>query len=567
MTTELLRPFRRRVRLCRAWQGAWIGALIGGLGAVVIALLDALNLILLSSTTLILVVTIAVAAATGFCVGLLRRVTDQQLADSIDRRAGLMDRTTTSLEEAKTEFGAAQVEDAETHLRGIQPNRLYRLRFGRIQFATMCTVAIPFAAVWVSQSPILKSPAQVAERTELKEAAKVIEHLPKPEERPERGKASRGEAERLKAEVEKFRKELEQAKMSKEVAMQKANELSEKAMEYAKGKKLDLATSTQTAQAALDKMKSDALAEQGMQLDPQTMAQLSKLSPEATQLRKQELEVKASAIREKLNEARAKAKAIDDRLKQSNLSQTEREELTQAKDRLSQQMQDIKKQLESLQKELDAIRNSKAIQELMQKISQRPEMKELQKMMQKLQQQAQGDPQVPNLTKEQIEEMRQKLQEMKEELEKLAEELKDPEAMKAFMQAMKEALENAQQCENGMCLGLGLGGLFGMGLGFPSPGLDNDVMGQDTGKVNHLDKPAQGGGKTTITQLKGRKQEQGREEFIEIRGPATVGKRSGVPYRQVLPAYRRKAEEAIRKNAVPKKHETRVKKYFESLGQ
>ncbi|MCC7229724.1 MAG: hypothetical protein IT203_04970, partial [Fimbriimonadaceae bacterium] len=53
--------------------------------------------------------------------------------------------------------------------------------------------------------------------------------------------------------------------------------------------------------------------------------------------------------------------------------------------------------------------------------------------------------------------------------------------------------------------------------------------------------------------------------YIEIKGPTTIGNRSGVKYTKVLPSYKRKAEQAIERKTIPKQHEKRVKEYFESL--
>jgi len=84
------------------------------------------------------------------------------------------------------------------------------------------------------------------------------------------------------------------------------------------------------------------------------------------------------------------------------------------------------------------------------------------------------------------------------------------------------------------------------------------------GKVNHLDTAAAGRGKTTPTvvdPLKG----DGPESYIEIRGPASLGARSAIPYRSVLPSYQRKEEAALGGGQIPKKHQKRVRAYFDSL--
>ena len=97
-----------------------------------------------------------------------------------------------------------------------------------------------------------------------------------------------------------------------------------------------------------------------------------------------------------------------------------------------------------------------------------------------------------------------------------------------------------------------------------SPGYMPTSSENNIGVVNHLDKPAAGQGKTTTTvvdPLKG----EGPESYIEIRGPASIGARSAIPYRSVLPSYQRKEEAALTGGQIPKKHQKRVRAYFESL--
>jgi hypothetical protein len=111
-------------------------------------------------------------------------------------------------------------------------------------------------------------------------------------------------------------------------------------------------------------------------------------------------------------------------------------------------------------------------------------------------------------------------------------------------------------------LGIGLMSALGLNGG---PSKDNFFM--DTDRINKLDKGVAGEGKTFETSVTGQRREDGKgeETYIEIKGPTSVGNRSSVPYKQVLPSYRKKAEEAIDRKKIPKQHEKRVKEYFDSL--
>ena len=155
--------------------------------------------------------------------------------------------------------------------------------------------------------------------------------------------------------------------------------------------------------------------------------------------------------------------------------------------------------------------------------------------------------------------------EMKKRLEALLAKLKDDAAMKEYLQQMIEAMKNgmmkAGQCERPGGLGMSLMAL----LGLKGNSVEDDGTFADTGHVNRLDKPEEGKGKTFESGISGARRETGEETFVEIKAPTTVGNRTSVPYRQVLPSYRKKAEEAMSRKEIPKDQEKRVRAYFESL--
>ena len=98
------------------------------------------------------------------------------------------------------------------------------------------------------------------------------------------------------------------------------------------------------------------------------------------------------------------------------------------------------------------------------------------------------------------------------------------------------------------------------------PGPDNDVMIADTGHVN-LQKPEQGKGKGNplFAPTERDNSRPGMEMTFEIKAPTFKGTKTSVPYKNVLPSYTKKAESALNKNEIPKEHQQRVKRYFESL--
>jgi hypothetical protein len=108
-----------------------------------------------------------------------------------------------------------------------------------------------------------------------------------------------------------------------------------------------------------------------------------------------------------------------------------------------------------------------------------------------------------------------------------------------------------------------LGSLFGLnGKG----GISQDKFFKNTGVVNKSQERQESKGTTTITQIKGdRDPTKHGETYIEIKGPTMVGNKSSVAYTKDVLSAKKKAEQAIDRQKIPKEHEKRVKEYFDSL--
>jgi hypothetical protein len=84
--------------------------------------------------------------------------------------------------------------------------------------------------------------------------------------------------------------------------------------------------------------------------------------------------------------------------------------------------------------------------------------------------------------------------------------------------------------------------------------------------INKTDKPQAERGTTNVTSVTGDKRPgTGPDQYVEIKAPTTLGNRTSVPYVNVLPSYRKKAEAAIYHQEIPKEQQKRVKAYFQSL--
>ena len=99
------------------------------------------------------------------------------------------------------------------------------------------------------------------------------------------------------------------------------------------------------------------------------------------------------------------------------------------------------------------------------------------------------------------------------------------------------------------------------------PGYGNETWVGPNGHLHPSEKPLASKGRTTPEMVSGLRREGGEEAYVEVRGPASAGARSTVPYTQVLAKYRKQAEEAISRKRIPKSRLKRVKDYFESLNK
>ena len=565
-----LEPFIRRIRALRALRLATWGALIGSIFAASWATIDAFGG--WATTPLALTLCVSIPAVIGAVIGFTQRVRSRDVIASLDRRASLENRLETANEISDEHgFASALRSDAEARLRDLRPRDLYRTRMGRPQAAVILAIAATTAIFLLGNSPALMSAKAKEARDAMKAQAEKIKRLTKETlDEPERKHELTEDEKRLADELRKRQQELERAKMTPEEALRKQNELAQKA-EDLKQKRDDAAKQDlKKAQTALEAWKKQELDKNGAKVDPK-MGEMSEAErTQAEQKLKQQVEqskAEEKAAQSKISDLQKRLDEINKKLANPNLSDAEHKALEAEKNQIEKDLADAKSALQKQQaisKELqEALKNvqlSKEAMDVFQKMANDPAFQELQKlaqkMMAKMQPNDQGEMQVPS---------KEEMEEMKRQLEELARQLKDPEAMKAYLDALREAIENME-------IGQGMGMIAG-GLGLGIPGMSGagapsqDIYTGDTGRVNHNDKPIANQGKTSATAVRGSRRETGPDTYVEIKAPTSLGMRTSVPYRQVLPSYKKKAESAMNRQEIPKEHERRVRAYFESLSK
>ena len=546
--------FARRVRFVRAWRGAAMGACLGALGAAGWSALDWMGHA--DATPLKMAVLVGGSTLVGTVAGAALRLPAKALRASVDRRGKLENRLTASAVDVP--FADEIRADAEAHLGAIRPAEIYPLRVGRWHAGALASMALAASIFLLGSTPLLLSADAKETREELMKKGATVERVLKENfETPEAEKEMSEAERRLVEEARRLQRDLEKGRMNKEEALQKANELQDKAMELAKQMAEQSTKSLDQAETAMEQMERAALEKANMgQVDPSL---LNMPQGQREELKKQNA-AKQADLKQRMEAIDKRLAEIAKKLAGKGLSEAERKALEEERKSLEAQKKELEAQMKEAQKQGEALKLSdegKAVLDKMRNHELMQEIRKLAEQMKRSNQQTKSGQ--PKLTPEQ-------LKEMKEKLEALLAKLKDDKAMQEYLQQMLEAMRRGMK-EGGQCLkpgalGMCLSGLLGVKGG---PGAGGDGAFLDTGHVNKLDKPAAGQGKTFETQISGARRETGEETFVEIKAPTTVGNRTSVPYTTVLPSYKKKAEEALGRQEIPKEHEKRVRAYFESL--
>ena len=555
-----LKPFSRRVRLARAWRGAALGAGGGALAGVGLVGLDAARIVFAEGWHIAALVGAGTVAGAG--IGLLRRVSEEQIAASVDRRGRLRDRLTTAREGSTLAFSDELDADARDAVDGLSPRKLYPLKTGRLHVAALALAAMAGGIFILETDPALLRPSLKPKAAEAKKKAAEIERVVARALDPK--EASSEELKRLAMEAKRLQKEIERDRLKPEQMMERGQKIADEAKKLAEQSAERSLKATEEAENALQKLQKAALEAKAI---PVRDLEQMPTSQQDAQAKVDAAEQAAKEADQAAKDAQAKAdaaqKALDAAMKKGGLSEEQKKAMENA---LKAAQDASAKAQEAAKQAQQALKLSKEAQEGLNALMADPAFKELQKMAAELRKNAEatkksGD-KSPTLTKEQLEEMAKRAEE-------LGKKLRDPKFREEFLKNLREALKNAKkgECESGMCLGLGLGlGLSPMGGGGPGP--DNDRMLFDTKRVNKSDKELEAKGKGNAGFVPTERGDgPGPETFVEIKGPSTVGTRTSIPMSRQIPKYRAEAESAIRSDAIPKKHHKRVREYFGGLGK
>jgi chemotaxis protein histidine kinase CheA len=604
---DRLRPYRQRVRILLMWRYGAMAGVAGAFVATLLSLLDWRGMLTVYPWQLSACIVAGVLM--GALYGLLLRVSDAAIAQLIDRRAGLKDRLQTAMEHTDGAhlFDLPLIEDAQNALQNADPKRIFRPQFGKWQKLFVGAVALTLFVQFLPQILAIALPERREEQKEIKQAAQEIQEVAKPileeAKKPDADELTK----RIAQNVELYNKRAREAKMNKQKALLRYNEILDEARKLEQQTQKRLEQAAQKAQTAGEQLQKLAeKSNQQNQLPPHLQQQLQNLHQQLQQqmqslqqqlqsgkdLQGRPLTAQQRAdLQQQLQRLQASLQAMQNP-NQANL-QAQMNDLQRKIDELQrmlqsgkdangnplskEQMEQLKKQLESLQQQMRALKLSQEAQEFLRKLMNDPAFKEamehlrkLAEQMQKLNQQQ--DPQQRKLTQEEIE---QRLQELERQLEELAKKYNSDEKIRELAQQILEQVKQMKklsQCQ-GACMGLGMGNCFGLGMGLGA-GAFGTKQKQAWDKGEFVGQPElfnQGDKQPELkipmkdTAVSGQPPlVPGAGDYMDYNAPPTPGG-SSIPLTQALPTYQKKAEQALSQQNVPPAERKRVKRYFESL--
>jgi len=428
-----LKRFGRRVRIVRSWKGMAMGACLASVAASVWAGLDWANVAYTNGRDLGLL--IAAGTIAGAVAGYLLRISPKALADSIDRRAELEDRLSTSIERSDRHegFDEALHADAQSRLDGLKPAKLYPFKVGRWQGAA-CLLALLASGIFLlGNTPLLLSDQQKQDRKEMRQAGQDVEHVLKPVEEHADTPEQAAEDKKLEEAMRKLSQDLERARISKTDAMQKTNELQKQAQNLVKERATTTLQTLDKAQTAFDqakKMEQDEMAKAGLQnVDPNA----AKMSDEERQSKENDLQKQSQANQSEMSQL------------QSALQQAAPNSQLHAQ--LSKELQDLMKKQSELNKELEQLKLSQKVQDMLKRMMENPLYKKLLEKAAALEKAAEMQQKLQDAMKdaqqngEQTKLSHEDIEKMQKQLEELADQLKDDQAMSDYLQKMIDALK------------------------------------------------------------------------------------------------------------------------------
>lgn len=462
-----LKPYRRRLRTLLAWRWGAMSGILGALAAIVLDLMDWLEIAVVEPGWLPAVVAAGVLAGVGYA--LLRPLPPETVAVMIDRRGGMKDRVQTALERSQAEgvFDEPLIEDALRSLSGSKPADMFQLRFGLWQGVFTGALVLMLFIHYLPVLPFFTSDEEKKDKQAVQSLAKQVEEVAKPVLERAKKPGAKEIEKQLARNVELFNRSAQKGRLDKKQAMIKYHQILAQAKKLEEQNRKELQQASFKAAHAAEQLQKAAMKNQqldrSMQDLQQRMVQLQKMLQTGKNMDGKPLSARQqAAIQNELRNLQrtmqamrnpADAQAIQNQM--ANLQQQMKDlknQLQSGKNAsgipLSKEAMDaLKQQMKQLQQQRKALELSKESQEFMRKLMNDPNFIEAMKKLQELAKQAQScsstqDANQRKLSQEEIERMAKELQ---QKLEELAKRYNSDEKIRQLVKQLKQQVEQMKQ--------------------------------------------------------------------------------------------------------------------------
>lgn len=423
-----LSSFSKRAKRALAWSALGRGLLVSSLLALVLAALDFFRVIWMPLELFVGV--LAAGPLAGILWATTRKLSDQDLAASIDRRAGLKDQTSTALEVS----GASALEPllktaASNALTSRPAKELFPIQMKRAHWVGLAIAVVAGGLYYAGVTGVFLSSNKRTELSEVKSLAPEVEKIARDIKPPLADDPFGGETREITGNLEKFAREMEMGRLPREEALTKANKILDdaKALEEKRFKAAE--TGLNNAEASLKAMaldraqKSMGEAAIPMSADQKEMS-AAQLSTENPSLSAESLKAQADALQSQ----------IDGLKKQLSGTQgNEGKALTQSE---VAKLQSALKQAEAQQKQVETARRA---QDELSKMLDNPVSREMMDMGDRLGKELQRrlNGEAPQMSDADLKFMSDRLQELKKQAG-------GNEAQQKMAQAVQQALNQMQ---------------------------------------------------------------------------------------------------------------------------
>lgn len=435
IATKRFQPFKRRIKLLRAVEGAFAGIAVGSVVGIVWAILDWRGIVYLEWAQFGIL--LSSCAIIGALIRVLRPIDDLAVARSIDRRAKLKDRlgTSTEIHEEGGVFAHLLAEDASVHLDGLKPTALYPLRLKRIHSLSILGIVTVAGILFLSNTNLFLPKESLAVKEAMKKESKRLEELRKAIfDDPTDKQSTSPELMALQKDLQKLQKDYEKARIDPKEAMLKAEELAKKADELAKKMGEQSLDKVKQSESMLEKMEKAELQKAGLEKADMESVHMSdsdfNQKMDAAQQRSENAQSRADELKKKLDGLKAQ-------LNKPGLDEKAKQELQNQINKTEKELAEALKNAQDAQKDLESMQLSKEARDALKKVYDDPLWKEIQEAARKIKQNAEQSAKsgMPKLSKEE----RQKLQ---KEMEELLKKLADDDFRKEYLQKLLDAIKN-----------------------------------------------------------------------------------------------------------------------------